>query len=123
MSFAFVFGEATVRAKPSGANEEVLGYVQTYTLDRDEVLTEDGRAARYNDKLSLESPWVDDNVETFFKTRGPFDYIVISWTNADDSRLRSASLTKAVCRSVSRKPTSQFGPETFAFQFEAVSLA
>lgn len=119
---AFHFAEAEVWVKPVGLNSVSVGFVRSYNLERTPVLVEDGAAAFFQDRLTIESPWVDSDVTTIFYARGAYDFIVVKWLNEDDGRLESASITKAICRSAGRRP-GQGEVETFTFQFEAVSQA
>lgn len=117
---AFVFQEAEVWVKPAGLNSQSIGFASEYSLDRNPVLLEDGSAAFYRDRLTIESPWVDADVTTLFYAKGPFDSAFVRWKNEDDGRLESVSVTKAVLRSTSKRPAGN-GLETFQFVFEAGS--
>lgn len=118
----FAFGEAEIVAKPSGLASQTLGYALAYSLGRTPVLDEDGSASLYQDRFSIESPWVDDDVRTIFFSRGPFDLVMVRWRNADDLRLMSDCVTGARCTAAEKRP-GQGGVETYQFQFESVSKA
>jgi hypothetical protein len=117
---AFTFLEAEVVVKPRGLASQALGYARAYALARTPVLLEDGSVAFYQDRLTIETPWVDDNVVAVTDAPGPFEFITVRWTNEDDGRLASVAVTSARLTELRRGP----GPgevETFALTFEAVS--
>ena len=121
MNKAFVFGEAVAWVKPAGLASQQLGYIRSYSLARTPVRLEDGSASFYNDELTVESPWVDDELVTLFEAEGPLDFFFIRWRNEDDQRLASVSVTKAEIQDVRRAP-GDGGVETFTFRLAAHAL-
>lgn len=118
---AFSFGEAVAWVKPAGLASQQVGFIRTYSLARTPVKTEDGSASFYNDELTVESPWVDDELVALFEAEGPLDFFFIRWLNEDDQRLASLSVTAAEIQNVGRTP-GDGGVETFTFRLTARAL-
>ena len=119
-NFVFTFGEAVAWVMPSGLASQNIGYIRSYSLSRTPVLLEDGSVAFYTDELSIESPWVDGDVTAIFEAAGPFGAFV-RWTNTDDGRLASVSVTGARLQDARRAP-GDGGVEIFTFRFAANAL-
>lgn len=118
--YAFSFGECLVYVTPAGGSETLVGYAEDLTISRRPELLEDGSTVYYIDTISITSPWVDSDVETFWKNRGPFPKVFAYWTNEDDARLVSAGVQEARLLSA-RHEGSEI--RRFTFEFEGYSLA
>lgn len=118
INFAFSYGECEIRCTPAGGVETVVAFADDLSMTRKPELLEDGSAAYFIDTLTFSSPWVDSDVETFFKNRGPFK-VYGYWTNVDDLRLASAGVQDARLTSARHEGTEV---RRYTFELEAFAL-
>lgn len=105
---------------PRGQSEITVGFADSFDItERRPELLEDGSVAFFTDTIRVTSPWVDSDVETLFRGRGPYA-VWGYWTNEDDGRLASAGATEA---RLIRAGHEGEGIRRYIFEFEAFSLA
>lgn len=120
VNFAFVFGEAEVRVTPSGQSAQVITFATGMSLDKKPVILEDGSVVYRRITMSLDTVWVDDDVKAVIEADGPHT-VVVTWTNADDLRLRSEALQDAALTGASLRGALEGGAQVYALTFEGLS--
>jgi len=119
-NYVFAMGEAAIWVTPSSLASQNIGFAESASLEREDVLLEDGSASYYNDRLTIQSPWVDADAQAIFEAAGPYNAFV-RWQNEDDNRLTSISVTQAKRTSMRFEPGDS-GTMRFSLLLEGRSL-